>query len=73
MATQTKKQTKTRYFDDTDTLWIGTLRPAASARDIDEDVIVSCDEAGEPVSITIEHASRLLGSFVNALANSNIR
>lgn len=73
MATQTKKETKTRYFDDTDTLWIGTLRPAASAMDLAENVLVSYDEAGEPVSITIEHASRLLGSFVKALATSNIR
>ena len=48
---------KIRYFEDTDTLHI-ELKPGrvAETRDLDENTLVDVDEAGQMLSITIEHA-----------------
>ena len=48
---------KIRYFEDTDTLYI-ELRSGrvAETRDLDENTLVDVDEAGQMLSITIEHA-----------------
>ena len=48
---------KIRYFEDTDALYIklrsGSL---AETRDLDENTLVDVDDAGQMLSITIEHA-----------------
>ena len=48
---------KIRYFEDTDALNIklrsGSL---AETRDLDENTLVDVDDAGQMLSITIEHA-----------------
>ena len=52
---------KIRYFEDTDTLYI-ELRSGsgsgsvAETRDLDENTLVDVDDAGQMLSITIEHA-----------------
>ena len=48
---------KIRYFEGTDTLYI-ELRSGsvAETRDLDENTLVDVDDAGQMLSITIEHA-----------------
>ena len=48
---------KIRYFQCTDTLYI-ELRSGsvAETRDLDENTLVDVDDAGQMLSITIEHA-----------------
>lgn len=48
---------KTRYFEDTGTRYI-ELRsgPVAETRDLDENSLVDVDDAGQMLSISIEHA-----------------
>ncbi|MBD3316486.1 MAG: DUF2283 domain-containing protein [Chitinivibrionales bacterium] len=48
---------KVRYFDDTDTAYIEfSGHPAAETKEINENVYLDLDEAGNVVGMTIEHA-----------------
>lgn len=48
-----------KYFKDTDTALLEfSARAVEETREISENVYVDLDEAGNPVSMTIEHASR---------------
>ena len=50
---------KIRYFQDTDTLYIG-FRGAdvAETRDLDEDTLLDIDAEGNICGITVEHAQK---------------
>jgi uncharacterized protein YuzE len=49
---------KIRYFADTDTAYLEfSDRPPAETREVNEDVLLDIDDAGEVVGMTIEHAS----------------
>jgi uncharacterized protein YuzE len=54
---------KIRYFTDTDTLLV-QLRdvPVVETRDLDENIVVDLDGAGNICAITIEHASARAGA-----------
>jgi len=52
---------KLQYFPETDSLYIELAdRPGTDAEEIRPGVVLDLDEAGVPVGIDIEHASRLL-------------
>jgi uncharacterized protein YuzE len=52
---------KLRYYPETDSLYIELAdRPGAGTQEIGEGVIVDVDEAGDPVGIDIDGASRRL-------------
>lgn len=56
-----------KYFDDTDTLLVVfSNRPVVVTEDVNEQMVVDLDEAGNPVALTIEHAR----TFVNINAFS---
>jgi len=56
-----------KYFDDTDTLLVVfSNRPVAATEDVNEQMLMDLDEAGNPVALTIEHAR----TFVNVNAFS---
>ena len=48
------------YCKETDTLDIGSGRPAGYGEDISEDLIVNSNAQGEVVGFTLEHAAELL-------------
>ncbi|MFN6143997.1 MAG: DUF2283 domain-containing protein [Pseudanabaena sp.] len=53
---------KTRYFADTDTLYIVFSQKApAETRDFDEIPLLDLDEDGQLCSMTIEHAKEMVG------------
>ncbi len=63
-----------KYFEDTDTLSVDLAsRPAAEAEEVAEDVIIDFDSDGNVVGFTIEHASRLLGTALNAKRTAHAR
>lgn len=48
---------KVKYFPDTDTLLVTFSDKAiADTKDLNENVLVEMDEAGQVVSMTVEHA-----------------
>lgn len=50
---------KIKYFEDTDTaLFELGSKPPAETRELSEDIFLDLDEAGNVVSITVEHASQ---------------
>jgi YD repeat-containing protein len=50
---------KITYFKDTDTLLVSLNdKPIAETHDFSEDILVEFDDAGNLVSMTIEHASQ---------------
>ena len=53
---------KVKYFVETDTLYIefrsGTV---AETRDLDENTLLDVDDAGNVLSLTVEHASERTG------------
>ncbi|MEO6446037.1 MAG: DUF2283 domain-containing protein [Gemmatimonadaceae bacterium] len=51
---------KVKYFKDTDTALLEfSEAPVRETREISENVYVDLDERGNPVSMTIEHATTL--------------
>ncbi|MFN9240727.1 MAG: DUF2283 domain-containing protein [Pseudanabaena sp.] len=53
---------KTRYFADTDTLYIVFSQKApAETRDLDENTLLDLDEDGQLCSMTIEPAKEMVG------------
>ncbi len=59
------------YFDDTDTLLIVfNKRAVASTEDINEQMVVDLDAAGNPVALTIEHARSVVN--LNAFSFQHI-
>jgi uncharacterized protein YuzE len=51
---------KIHYFEDTDTLFLDLNEgAAASCVDFNDDVLLDLDDAGNVVSITVEHASKI--------------
>ena len=51
-----------KYFQDTDTLYIGFRKEAVTeSRDLDEDTLLDLDAAGNIVAITVEHARQRAG------------
>ena len=55
-----KTQLDIFYCKETDTLDIGSGRPAGYGEDISEDLIVNSNAQGEVVGLTLEHAAELL-------------
>ena len=55
-----KTQLAIFYCKETDTLDIGSGRPAGYGEDISEDLIVNSNAQGEVVGFTLEHAAELL-------------
>jgi uncharacterized protein YuzE len=50
---------KITYFRDTDTLLVNfNSNGIEETRDLSEDILMEFDESGNPVSMTIEHASK---------------
>ena len=65
-----------KYFNDTDTLLVVfSNRPVVATEDVNEQMIVDLDEAGNPVALTIEHAQTFVNinafSFQHITANEN--
>lgn len=54
---------RVRYFQDTDTLYIG-FRPAkvSETRDLDENTLLDLDPDGNICGITVEHAKNCAGA-----------
>lgn len=60
------------YFDDTDTLLIVfSKHPVVATEDVNEQMIVDLDRAGNPVALTIEHAHTFVD--VNSFSFQHIR
>ncbi len=50
---------KVKYFDDTDTLYIGFRdNDIAESKDLDENTVLDVDAHGNVCAITFEHASQ---------------
>jgi len=48
---------KIKYFEDTDTLYIGFREDEVSeTRDLDENTLLDLDKSGSIIGITVEHA-----------------
>ena len=58
------------YYDpETDTLSLWNGRPASEGADVAENLIADFDDDGEVVGFTLDHASELLSSILNAPPN----
>jgi uncharacterized protein YuzE len=55
---------KITYFKDTDTAFIQLQdKPVFETREISDNVLIDVDEAGNLVSMTVEHAKEKAGSW----------
>ena len=55
------------YYDsETDTLSLWNGRPATEGADVAENLVADFDDDGEVVGFTLDHASELLASILNA-------
>ena len=58
------------YYDpETDTLSLWNGRPASEGADVAENLVADFDDDGEVVGFTLDHASELLSSILNAPPN----
>lgn len=76
LSTREQTDMDVKYFDDTDTLLVVfSNRPVVATEDVNEQMIVDLDEAGNPVALTIEHARTFVNintfSFQHVTADQN--
>ena len=58
------------YYDpETDTLSLWNGRPASEGADVAENLVADFDDDGEVVGFTLDHASELLSSILDAPPN----